>query len=61
MNASIDRNKLSSTEISVEDVSFSAIRPKGMMMNIAKFETFYKVSLPTLDSEIKAHLKEINR
>ncbi len=55
----IGGSQLCSTEISVEDLGFSAVRPKGMLMDVSKFEESFNVSLPTLESEIKAHLEGI--
>jgi dTDP-4-dehydrorhamnose reductase len=51
------KNRLVSTEISVDDIGFSAVRPKGMLMDVSKFEKTFDISLPTLDAEIKTHLE----
>ena len=57
----LDRESSFSTEVSVEDVGFYAIRPKGMMMDVSRFEKSFGVILPTLESEINTHLRGINR
>ena len=51
----IDQKDLSLNKISVEDMDFNAIRPKGMMMDVSKFENCFGVTLPTLESEIITH------
>jgi len=52
----IGKNKLRATKISVDDISFAAVRPKQMMMDSTKFEQTFGVTLPTLYAEIETHL-----
>lgn len=51
---------LSLTKISVEDIGFTALRPKGMMMDVSKFEKYFGITLPTLESEINTHRRSTN-
>lgn len=45
-------NKILTNPISVNDMDFLAVRPKGMMMDVSKFEKSFRVNLPTLQFEI---------
>ena len=56
----IDQKDLSLNKISVEDMDFNAVRPKGMMMDVSKFEKCFGVTLPTLESEINTHKRNKN-
>ena len=55
--ANLNQKDLSLTEISVDDIGFTAVRPKGMMMNVCKFEKYFGITLPTLESEINTHIR----
>lgn len=57
----LDNNRAHTREISVDDLESEAVRPKGMMMDVSKFEESFEISLPTLVAEIKAYKKGIVR
>lgn len=46
-----DKSKIKLT--SIDKMKFAANRPKGMMMNISKFEKKFNIELPSLREEIK--------
>ncbi len=54
----LKHNKFNTKLISVDDLNFCATRPKGMMMDVSKFERLFDIQLPTLESEIESYLKE---
>ena len=56
----LNDNRNNTSLISVEDLDFLAVRPKGMMMDVAKFEKSFDVRLPTLESEIASYKKRVN-
>jgi len=44
--------------VSVDSLGLVARRPKGMMMNVEKFENTFNVTLPALETEIKNHINK---
>jgi dTDP-4-dehydrorhamnose reductase len=56
----LNDNRTNTLLISVEDLDFLAARPKGMMMDVTKFERSFDIRLPTLESEIKSYKKGVN-
>tara|TARA_Y100000768_G_scaffold53065_1_gene34903 strand:+ start:544 stop:1413 length:870 start_codon:yes stop_codon:yes gene_type:complete len=59
--SSISDKKVTVKDISIDDMDFTATRPKGMMMDVLKFEKYFRVKLPTLESEIKTHIESIRK
>ena len=47
------------TEVSVDEIGLKANRPKGMLMDVGKFEESFKVKLPDLDWEIQKHIEGV--
>tara|TARA_Y100001970_G_C14255143_1_gene874791 strand:+ start:6857 stop:7720 length:864 start_codon:yes stop_codon:yes gene_type:complete len=54
----LNENRKNTKLISVNDLNLVALRPKGMMMDVSKFENTFDVKLPTLKSEIELYKKE---
>ena len=54
LNVNRENTKL----ISVDDLNFLASRPKGMIMDVSKFESTFDIRLPTLESEIESYKRE---
>tara|TARA_B100000427_G_scaffold329779_1_gene347719 strand:- start:5578 stop:5847 length:270 start_codon:yes stop_codon:yes gene_type:complete len=54
----LNENRENTKLISVDDLNFLASRPKGMMMDVSKFESTFDIKLPTLLSEIELYKRE---
>lgn len=54
----LNENRENTKLISVDDLNFLALRPKGMMMDVSKFESTFDIKLPTLLSEIELYKRE---
>jgi dTDP-4-dehydrorhamnose reductase len=54
----LNENRENTKLISVDDLNFLASRPKGMMMDVSKFESAFNIKLPTLESEIESYKRE---
>ncbi len=54
----LNENRENTKLISVDDLNFLASRPKGMIMDVSKFESTFDIRLPTLESEIESYKRE---